>query len=39
MATAHVKAYGIAEEVVGEALDGKLPPGVKVTTKHRLGPE
>ena len=28
---------GEAELVVGAAFDGKLPDGVRVTTKHRLG--
>ena len=28
---------GEAELVIGEAFDGKLPDGVRVTTKHRLG--
>lgn len=28
---------GEAEIVVGEAFEGKLPEGVRVTTKHRLG--
>ena len=28
---------GEAELVIGEAFEGKLPEGVRVTTKHRLG--
>lgn len=28
---------GEAEVVIGHAFDGKLPDGVRVTTKHRLG--
>ena len=28
---------GEAELVIGEAFEGKLPDGVRVTTKHRLG--
>lgn len=28
---------GEAERVVGEAFDGRLPAGVRITTKHRLG--
>ena len=28
---------GEAELVIGEAFDGKLPEGVRVSTKHRLG--
>ena len=28
---------GEAEVVVGEAFEGKLPDGIRVTTKHRLG--
>src|SRR5262245_66046639 len=28
---------GEAENVVGAAFDGRLPAGVRVTTKHRLG--
>jgi len=28
---------GEAESVVGAAFEGRLPPGVRVTTKHRLG--
>src|SRR5215813_13948953 len=28
---------GEAESVVGRAFEGRLPPGVRVTTKHRLG--
>ncbi len=28
---------GTAEEVVGEAFDGKLPPGVRITSKCNLG--
>ncbi len=28
---------GEAERVVGEAFDGRLPPGVRISTKHHLG--
>ena len=28
---------GEAENVVGAAFDGRLPAGIRVTTKHRLG--
>ena len=28
---------GEAEVVIGEAFGGRLPDGVRVTTKHRLG--
>ncbi len=28
---------GEAENVVGAAFEGRLPPGIRVTTKHRLG--
>ena len=28
---------GEAESVVGRAFEGRLPAGVRVTTKHRLG--
>ena len=29
--------YGTCEAFIGEAFGGRLPPGVKVTTKHALG--
>lgn len=29
--------YGACEAIVGEAFDGHLPKGVKITTKHQLG--
>lgn len=29
--------YGSCEEIVGEALGGTLPAGVRITTKHQLG--
>ena len=29
--------YRNCETFIGEVFDGKLPPGVKVTTKHQLG--
>src|SRR4051794_15980748 len=28
---------GEAERVVGEAFDGRLPAGVRISTKHRVG--
>lgn len=29
--------YGACEANIGEAFAGRLPPGVKITTKHQLG--